>query len=178
VNVTANVNAVAVFGLANQSVFTFTPTGPNSATLDFGTIGSPSLLSASLKLSNNAVAPSDSLAGNYNTTGLAGTPFSLAGASGFDLSAAASQIYAVQFNPLATGGFSGTFAISSASHNAFQSDLDLGIYTVTVYGQVGGGSGGSVPDSPIGFLGALTLLGTLALGHWHRRKQPGNVASK
>src|SRR5687767_5807685 len=47
-----------------------------------------------------------------------------------------------------------------------QSDLDLGAYTFTVRGTLAGTPPiNSVPDSPIGLVGALTLLATLAVGH-------------
>src|SRR5688572_19460013 len=52
-----------------------------------------------------------------------------------------------------------------------QSDLDLGAYTFTVRGTLAGPPPiNSVPDSPIGLVGALTLLATLAVGHFHGRR--------
>jgi hypothetical protein len=163
----ATVNALAVFSLANVSGYSFVVTGPNTAVLDFGTLPSIAALSAAFTLSNGAVGPSDSLLGSFNVAGLAGSPFSFAGATNFDLEAGEGEGFAVQFDPAAAGNFSASFGVNFASHNASQSDLALGSYTVTVKGRVEGGN--PVPDSPVGLFAILTRLGTCALGHRFRR---------
>lgn len=162
VSLTADINALAAFGLTNINGLVFTQTGAHSGLLDFGTLTNPALLSGSFDVFNNVAGPADSLVGLFDFSGLGGSPFSVFGPGGFDLGAGANSSYDVQFDPNAIGYFSGTFVLSLASHNAWQTDLDLGAYTFTVHGRVTGVT--PTPDTPPGVVGLLVLLATLALG--------------
>jgi len=171
VNFTANVNALAVFNFTNQSLFSFTSTGANSATLDFGTLASASSLAAPFLLTNSAIGPSDSLLGSFDVTGLNGSIFSFAGAPIFALDGGVSQAFSLLFDPQSFGNFSSSFVVNFASHNAFQSDLNLGNYTITMRGSVRGPNvSHGVPDTSVGLIGALTLITVLVFGTRHRRR--------
>jgi len=163
----ATVNALAAYNLVNQSGYTFTPTGPTGATLDFGEITSVSTLSAPFMLFNSAVGPSDSLLGSFNFAGLGGSPFSFVGGTNFDLNAGVGQAFSVQFDPLAFGTFVASFAVNSASHNQSQQDLGLGSYTVTLRGTLG--TRGVPEDGATVALLGFAIAGFLGFRRWVTR---------
>ena len=121
-------NALAQFGLTNGGGYTLTSGGAYAATLDFGSLGSPSSISTILNALNLAVGPADALFGSFNVAGLTGTPFSLLGSS-FNLGAGGASPFQLSFAPISAGLYTGTVVIGLASHNAFQSDLALNSFT-------------------------------------------------
>jgi hypothetical protein len=169
VGVTAMVNALANLGLSTTSPFSLMMTGASTAVLDFGSIDAAGLLSAALFFTNAVTGPADWLLGSLSESGLAGTPFSIFGASDFKLGAGEASSLLVYFDPATAGDFSGTLALNLASHNPYQSDLDLPGLTLTVRGTFAQGPSGSVPDLPnTGLLCAAALL-FLGLGQGLRQ---------
>jgi hypothetical protein len=170
VQVNATVNALAQFGLTNGGAYSLSSGGAYAATLDFGTIGSATSLSTFMNALNLAVGPADSLKGSFNTGGLGGTPFSLLAGSPFDLAAGASSQFQLGFAPTVAGLYTGTLILNLASHNAFQSDLALTPFTLTLRGQLTGGTGGGVPES--GSTALLLIVGFVGLvvtRRWQKR---------
>jgi hypothetical protein len=160
VNVTAMVNAIARLGLTETTGLGFTSTSADSGTLDFGTVKQGGGSAEDLfDLFNDVSGPADNLLGSIDASTLAGSPFSFGGNTAFDLGATDGQAFSLSFNEdAATGFFTETLLINEASHNGFQSDLDLPQYALTVEGTIRP-STNTVPDS-----GESLLMLTLGLG--------------
>ena len=158
VDFTALVNALASLKISEVSGPAFFSTGLDSGTLNFGSVkeggGSVETL---LNLLNNVGGPADDLLGSVDTSKLASTPFTFDGNTSFDLAASEGMGFGISFDENAsTGSFTETITFDEASHNAFQSDLELPQYVLTVEGTIRSNVN-SVPDSK-------NTLGLLALG--------------
>ncbi|MEO7413068.1 MAG: choice-of-anchor D domain-containing protein [Opitutaceae bacterium] len=175
VNFAALVNGLATFDLSNNGPFAFSFTGANSALLDFGTVGlGGGTLLNGLNLFNHVSGPADSLVGSIGLSSLTGSPFSFLGNSSFNLNAGAATLFQLGFNTGAGAGFySSSIAFTSASHNAFQTDLGLGAFTLEVRGSVRDDVGVvPVPEpSTYGLMAALLLAGVA----FARRRKRGQV---
>jgi hypothetical protein len=166
------VNAIANSQLTNTGGFSFTSTGANSGTLDFGTVtlGAGTLLDT-FNLLNNVTGSADLLAGTFDASGLAGTLFGFGGNGSFSLGDQQGSAFDFTFNTdAATGIFTANFFINEASHNAFQSDLALPQYDLTIEGTVNPVGTSSVPDSgtTLIFL-SLGLAGMVIARRWSLR---------
>ena len=163
VNFSGTVNALANANLLHTGPYSFTPTGLYSGMIDFGmvTAGSGSLLTT-FELLNNVNGPADLLTGTFDTSALAGSMFGFGGNSAFSLGAQQSSAFHLTFNTdVATGFFTANLYFNEASSNAYQSDLPLGRYDLTIQGTINP-SGSKTPDggSTCLLLGA-SLVGLL-----------------
>ena len=175
----ATVNAIANGVVSTLSGSAGFVTTANAGTLNFGTITIGSGTQQENLALQNLIAglglnPADFLTGSYDTS-LVGSPFGFVGSTSIgDLAAntAAASDFDITFNTSALGTFSATLTIDEASHNAFQSDLTLTPYVLTIDGTVAPVSqgGGGVPDSgTTGLFLGLSLVALTFLGRRSRR---------
>ncbi len=173
VEFTALVNALASLKLTEVSGPSFLATGLDSGTLNFGAVKqNAGSVEALLNLLDDVSGPADDLLGSIDSSKLASTPFTFDGTSSFDLAAGVGMDFGITFNEdAATGFFSETVTIDEASHNGFQSDLDLPQYVLTVEGTINSNSN-TVPES-----GATIALLALGLGGLAVLARRGKVPS-
>ena len=173
VGFSATVNAIANAALVHTGGFNFNSTGANSGTLNFGvlTLGSGSV-QTTFDLLNNVTGLADLLNGTFDASGLGGTPFGFGGNGSFSLGDQQGSVFDLTFDTnAATGFFTANLFIDDASHNAFQTDLGLPQYDLTIQGTVNPVSSGSnAPDAGSScLLLGLGLMGLVMASRWTRR---------
>jgi hypothetical protein len=161
VGVNATVDAIAVADLQHTSGYSFSPTGADSAILDFGTITQGSnTVQAAFDMLNNITGQADLLTGLIDDSAFASTPFGLLGSTSFSLGDLGTSVFDVTFNTnSSTGFFTELLVLDVNSYNSTQGAMVLTPYDLTVEGTINAvqTGGGGVPDS-----GAAWLL--LGLG--------------
>jgi hypothetical protein len=170
VGVNATVDAIAVADLQHTSGYSFSSTGLDSGTLDFGSITQGSnTVQAVFDMLNNITGQADLLTGLIDASAFATTPFGLLGNTSFSLGDQAASVFDVTFNTNASTGFvTELLVVDVNSYNSTQGALVLTPYDLTVEGTISARQtgGGGVPDSGAAWL--LLGLGLASLGFVRR----------
>ncbi|MEQ8849962.1 choice-of-anchor D domain-containing protein [Botrimarina sp.] len=135
----------------------FAVAGPNEFSLDFGQVlqGAPGPV-AELGLTNDAVAPSDDLAGTFTPS--LGSGILIDGFGAFDQLAAGDMLAGllVELDTTTLGDFSGTITLDPRSENASGFSGALPSITINVTGEV------VIPEPAAGLLALLASAGLAA----------------
>jgi hypothetical protein len=168
VGIDATVNAIAN-GVVQQNggTYSFSSTGADSGTLNFGSITQgDGTVSDELELLNDITGDADSLTGNYDPSGLSGPigydPLDGASFGAPGLGDGQASDFTVTFNTDSTTGFfSETLVIDENSYNSAQGAMALAPYDLTIKGTINPAGAPGVPDSSAAWL--LLGLGLASL---------------